>query len=69
MLRGAHERKNTQLTIISILFVFFLLASFLFLVSFESWNDVSFGGLIILVYNKLTPRLGIRYWKMKHTKV
>jgi hypothetical protein len=36
MLRGAHERKNTKLTIINILFVFFLLDSFLFLIFLET---------------------------------
>ena len=69
MLRGAHERKNTKLTIINILFVFCRLASFLFLVFFESCNDVCLDELIILVYNRQTLRPGIRNWMMKQTKV
>ena len=69
MLRGAHERKNTKLTIINILFVFFLLASFLFLVFLESCDAVLLDKLIILVYNRQTLRPGIRNWMMKQTEV
>jgi hypothetical protein len=39
MFRGAHERKNTKLTIINILFVFFLLAIFRVLVLQESADE------------------------------
>ena len=68
ILRGAHERKNTKLTIINILFVFFRLSIFLFMVSFEAFTAVCLDA-IILVYNRLTLRLGIRYWTVKQTKV
>ena len=68
MLIGAHERKNAKLTIINILFVFFRLSIFLFLVSFEAFTSVCLDA-IILVYNRLTLRLGIRYWTVKQTKV
>ena len=68
MLRGAHDRKNTKLTIINILFVFFRRAIFLFLVFFEACIAACLDA-IILVYNRLTLRLGIRYWTVKQTKV
>ena len=65
MLRGAHERKKTKLTIINLLFVFFLLTSFLFMIFLESCHDTFLDEIIILVNNRPTLRLGIRYWMMK----
>jgi hypothetical protein len=69
MLRGAHERKKTKLTIINLLFVFFLLTSFLFMIFLESCHDTFLDEIIILVNNRPTLRLGIRYWMIKQTNL